>query len=192
MKVELLPEPEAVGLLALMLLHEARRATRISEEGDLVLLEDQDRSLWNQQQIAEGVALMQQALSSEQVGAYSLQAAITAVHATAPDFAATDWEQIVSLYDMLIQIIPSPVVEINRAVALAMRDGPAAGLALIDIILTRGDLTDYYLAHSARADLCRRLGKAADARAAYQQALELAEQEPARRFLKRQLASLPD
>jgi RNA polymerase sigma-70 factor (ECF subfamily) len=190
--VELLPETEVIGLLALMLLHESRRTTRTSPEGDLVLLEDQNRALWNRPQIAEGVSLVQQALSMDQVGPYTLQAAIAAVHATAPDFAATDWAQIVSLYDMLNQVTPSPVIEMNRAVAIAMRDDLAAGLDLIDAIMARGDLTDYYLAHSARADLCRRLGKTAEARAAYQQALELVEQEPTRRFLERQLASLPD
>jgi RNA polymerase sigma-70 factor (ECF subfamily) len=190
--VELLPETEAIGLLALMLLHESRRTSRTSPDGDLVLLENQNRALWNRQQIAEGVGLVQQALSMDQVGPYTLQAAIAAVHATAPDFAATDWTQIVSLYDMLNQVTPSPVIEINRAVAIAMRDDLAAGLALIDTIMARGDLTDYYLAHSARADLCRRLGRTAEARAAYQRALELVEQEPTRRFLERQLASLPD
>ncbi len=190
--VELLPEPEAVGLLALMLLHESRRAARASPEGDLVLLEDQDRSLWNREQIAEGTALVERALSSRQLGLYTLQAAIAAVHAAAPTVAATDWSQIVGLYDMLAQVAPSPVVEINRAVAVAMRDGPAAGLALIDAILARGDLADYHLAHSARADLCRRLGRTAEARASYQRALALAQQEPERRFLERRIANLSD
>lgn len=190
--VELLPEPEAVGLLALMLLHESRRAARTSPEGDLVLLEDQDRSLWDREQIAEGTALVEQALSSGRAGPYTLQAAIAAAHAAAPTMAATDWARIVGLYDLLVQAAPSPVVEINRAVAVAMRDGPAAGLALIEAILAAGDLAAYHLAHSARAELCRRLGRTADARAAYQRALALAQQEPERRFLERRLASLPD
>ncbi len=190
--IELLPEPEAMGLLALMLLHESRRAARISPEGDLILLEDQDRARWNREQIAEGQALVIRALSSRRFGPYTLQAAIAAVHAEAPDAAATDWNEIVGLYDALAQMEPSPVVTLNRAVAVAMRDGPAAGLALIDIILARGDLTDYHLAHAARADLCRRLGRTADARAAYDQALALAHQEPERRFLARRLANLPD
>ena len=167
--VELLPEPEAVGLLALMLLHESRRAARASPAGDLVLLDDQDRSLWNRDQIAEGLALVERALRSRRFGPYTLQAAISAVHAEAPDAAATDWAQIVALYDVLARVEPSPVVELNRAAAVAMRDGPAAGLALIDAILERGDLVDYYLAHSARAELCRRLGRTAEARASYEQ-----------------------
>jgi RNA polymerase sigma-70 factor (ECF subfamily) len=190
--VELLPEPEAVGLLALMLLHESRRAARTSPEGDLILLEDQDRSLWNREQIAEGTALVERALSSRQVGPYTLQAAIAAVHAAAPTVAATDWSRIVGWYDMLAQVAPSPVVELNRAVAVAMRDGPAAGLALIDAILARVDLADYHLAHAARAELCRRLGRTAEARASYQRALALAQQEPERRFLERRLADLSD
>lgn len=190
--VELLPEPEVAGLLALMLLHEARRATRASPEGDLVLLEDQDRARWNREGIAEGIALVRGALSSDSVGAYTLQAAIAAVHASAPDFAATDWAQIVDLYDLLVQVTPSPVVEINRAGAVAMRDGPAAGLELVDAILARGDLADYPLAHATRAELCRRLGKAGEARSSYQRALALAQQEPERRFLERQLAKLRD
>jgi RNA polymerase sigma-70 factor, ECF subfamily len=190
--VELLPETEVVGLLALMLLHEARRATRTSPEGDLVLLEDQDRARWNWEQIAEGIALVRQALSSDSVGAYTLQAAIAAVHASVPDFAATDWAQIVDLYDLLIQVAPSPVVEINRAGAVAMRDGPAAGLELVDAILARGDLANYSLAHATRAELCRRLGKAGEARVSYQRALTLAQQEAERRFLERQLAKLTD
>jgi RNA polymerase sigma-70 factor (ECF subfamily) len=190
--VELLPEAEAMGLLALMLLHESRRATRTSPQGDLVLIEDQDRSLWNHAQIAEGAALVQQALSADAVGPYALQAAIAAIHAIAPSFAATDWAQIVNLYGMLLEIIPSPVVEINRAVAVAMQDGPAAGLLLIDTILERGDLADYHLAHAARADLCRRLGKTAEARASYQRAITLTQQEPERRFLEKQLANLSD
>jgi RNA polymerase sigma-70 factor (ECF subfamily) len=186
--VELLPEPEAISLLALMLLHEARRAARVSPAGDLVLLEDQDRARWNR----EGIALVRQALSSDSVGAYSLQAAIAAAHASAPDFAATDWAQIVGLYDLLMQVTPSPVVEINRAGAVAMRDGPAAGLELVDAILARGDLANYPLAHATHAELCRRLGMIGEARSSYQMALALAKQEPERRFLERQLAKLTD
>jgi RNA polymerase sigma-70 factor, ECF subfamily len=188
--VELLRESEVLGLLALMLLHEARRDTRTSPEGDLVLLEHQDRTRWNRDKIVEGIALVQEALSFDEVGAYTLQAAIAAVHVSAPDFAATDWAQIVGLYDMLIQVTPSPVVEINRAGAVAMRDGPAAGLELVDAILARGDLVNYHLAYTTRAELCRRLGKLDEARAAYQKALTLAQQEPERRFLERQLTSL--
>ena len=187
---ELLPEPEVLGLLALMLLHESRRAARTSPEGDLVLLEDQDRSLWNREQIAEGTALVERALASRQFGPYTLQAAITAVHAAAPSVAATDWPRIVGLYDMLARANPSPVVELNRAVAVAMRDGPEAGLALIDAILARGELADYHLAYAARADLYRRLGRTAEARAAYQRALALTQQEPERRFLERRLNDL--
>jgi RNA polymerase sigma-70 factor (ECF subfamily) len=189
--IELLPEPEAVGLLALMLLHESRRQARTSPDGDLVLLEDQDRSLWNRDQIAEGTRLVERALESRRFGPYTLQAAISAVHAEAPIAAATDWPQIVALYDALMRFDPSPVVELNRAVAVAMRDGPAAGLAVIDAILARGDLTDYYLAHSARADLSRRLGRTVDARAAYRRALDLTQQATERRFLERRLADLP-
>jgi RNA polymerase sigma-70 factor (ECF subfamily) len=189
---DLLPEPEVVGLLALMLLHESRRAARTSPSGDLVLLEDQDRSRWNREQIAEGLTLVERALSSRRVGPYTLQAAIAAIHAEAPDAAATDWAEIVGLYDVLLRIDPSPVVELNRAVAVAMRDGPMAGLALIDAILARGDLADYHLAYAARADLCRRLGRTAEARVAYEQALSLTQQEPERRFLARRLADLPD
>ena len=188
--IDLLPEPEAMGLLALMLLQESRRVARASSTGELVLLADQDRSLWNADQIAEGIALVERALSSRRFGPYTLQAAIAAVHAEAPDAAATDWAQIVGLYDVLARGEPSPVVELNRAVAVAMRDGPAAGLALIDAILARGDLADYHLAHSARADLCRRLGKNADARTSYERALALARQEPERRFLERRLTEL--
>jgi len=190
--VELLPEPEALGLLALMLLHESRRAARATPEGELILLEDQDRSLWNRELIEEGTALVQQALSSGWVGLYSLQAAMAAVHAAAPTVAATDWAQIIGLYDMLAQVASSPVVEINRAIAVAMRDGPAAGLVLIEAILARGDLANYHLAHAARAELCRRLGRTAEARASYRQALALAQQEPERRFLERRIAELPD
>lgn len=183
----LLPEPEAIGLLALMLLHESRRAARTSPEGELILLDAQDRALWNREWIAEGCALVERALSSRRFGPYTLQAAIAAVHAESANAAATDWPQIVGLYDVLWRAEPSPVVELNRAVAVAMRDGPEAGLTLIDAILARGDLTDYRLAHSARADLCRRLGRTADARAAYERALSLTHQEPERRFLERRL-----
>ena len=190
--IELLPEPEAVGLLALMLLQESRRPARTSPEGELVLLDDQDRSLWNREQIAEGSALVERALSSRRFGPYTLQAAIAAVHAGARHAAATDWAQIVGLYDVLARADPSPVVELNRAVAVAMRDGPSAGLVLIDALLGRGDLRDYHLAHSARADLCRRLGRTAEARAAYKRALRLTRQEPERRFLERRLGELPD
>jgi RNA polymerase sigma-70 factor (ECF subfamily) len=190
--VELLPEPEAMGLLALMLLHESRRPARASPTGELILLDDQDRSLWSQEQIAEGTTLVEQALASRRIGPYTLQAAIAAVHAEAPAAALTDWDQIVGLYDVLVRAEPSPVVELNRAAAVAMRDGPAAGLALIDAILTRGDLADYPLAHSARAELCRRLGKTGDARASYERALGLTRQEPQRRFLARRLGELRD
>lgn len=189
---ELLPEPEVLGLLALMLLHESRRTARASPSGELILLEHQDRSLWDQEQIREGLALLEKALSSRHFGAYTLQAAIAAVHAEALGAAATDWTQIVGLYDVLCRIDPSPVVELNRAVAVAMRDGPSAGLALVDAILARGDLEDYYLAHSARADLCRRLGRTTDARASYERALVLTRLQPERRFLERRLAELAD
>src|SRR5262245_847914 len=188
--VELLPEPEAVGLLALMLLHESRRTARTAPSGDLILLEDQDRRTWDRSLIAEGVALVERALSSRRFGAYSLQAAISAVHAEAPEAAATDWAQIVALYDVLERLDPSPIVALNRAVALAMRDGPAAGLALVEEILRRGELQEYHLAHAARADLCRRLGRSADARASYERALALARQEPERRFLAQRIAEL--
>ena len=188
--VELLPEPEALGLLALMLLHDSRRAARTSPSGELILLDDQDRLLWNRDQIVEGLALVERALAARQVGPYAIQAAIAAVHANASNAAATDWTQIVALYDLLARAEPSPVVELNRAVAVAMRDGPAAGLALINTILGDGNLSDYHLAHAARADLCRRLGRMAEARASYERALSLAEQEPERRFLERRLAEL--
>jgi RNA polymerase sigma-70 factor (ECF subfamily) len=187
---ELLPEPEVMGLLALLLLQDSRRAARTSPSGELVLLDDQDRSLWDRQQIAEGKALVDRALSSERFGAYTLQAAIAAVHADAPSAAATDWSQIVELYGMLLQASPSPVVELNRAVAVAMRDGPLAGVELIDGLLTRGELADYHLAHSARAELCRRLGRTAEARSSFERALALARQEPERRFLARRLVEL--
>lgn len=189
---KLLPEPEAVGLLALMLLQDSRRAARTLPTGDLILLEDQDRTLWNRDQIEEGVSLVERALSSRRVGPYTVQAAIAAVHAQAPHAAATDWGQIVALYDVLVQAAPSPVVELNRAAAMAMRDGPTAGLALIDAILARGDLANYHLAHAARADLCRRLGRTPEARASYERALSLTQQEPERRFLERRLGELPD
>jgi RNA polymerase sigma-70 factor, ECF subfamily len=188
--MELLPEPEVMGLLALMLLQESRRRARASPNGDLILLEHQDRSLWNRDQIAEGRALVVRALASRRFGPYTLQAAIAAVHAEAPDAAATNWAQLVELYDLLVRSAPSPVVELNRAVAVAMRDGSEAGLALIDAILARGHLTDYHLAHAARADLCRRLGRKTEARASYKRALALTLQEPERRFLERRLADL--
>ena len=190
--IELLPETEAQGLLALMLLHESRRVARSSATGELILLEDQDRSLWNRDLIAEGLALVERALSSQPVGPYGLQAAISAVHAQAVSAVATDWAQIVALYDLLLQAVPSPVVELNRAVAVAMRDGPSSGVILVDAILARGDLSDYHLAHSARADLCRRLGRTSDARGSYQHALALARQEPERRFLERRLRDLEE
>jgi RNA polymerase sigma-70 factor (ECF subfamily) len=188
--VELLPDPEAIGLLALMLLQESRRAARTSPTGDVILLENQDRSLWNQAQIREGTSLLQGALASGRFGAYTIQAAIAAIHATAPDAHATDWHHMVELYDALLRVEPSPVVDLNRAVAIAMRDGPEAGLAVIDDILDNGDLADYHLAHAARADLCRRLGRTAEARESYEQALSLAKQEPERRFLQKRLREL--
>jgi RNA polymerase sigma-70 factor (ECF subfamily) len=189
--VELLPQPEVMGLLALMLLHESRRAARVSHTGDLILLEEQDRSLWNHQQIAEGSALVERALATRQIGPYALQAAISAVHAEAPSAAETDWAQIVGLYDVLARLEPSPIIELNRAVAVAMRDGPAAGLMLVETILAGGQLADYRLAHAAHADLCRRLGKTAEARVSYQRALALTQLTPERRFLERRLAELP-
>ena len=188
--VELLPEPEAIGLLALMLLHDARHAARSSSDGDVRLLDEQDRSLWNRDQIAEGAALVERALGTRRFGPYTLQAAIAAVHAESPNAASTDWRQIVGLYEVLRRLDPSPVVELNHAAAIAMASGPAEGLARIDAILERGELVDYYLAHSARADLCRRLGRTADAVAAYERALSLTRQEPERRFLERRLAEL--
>ena len=190
--MELLPEPEVMGLLALMLLHQSRHGARTSPVGDLILLDDQDRSLWNRDQIAEGCALVERALSSRRLGPYTLQAAIAAVHAEARTASATDWAQIAALYRLLERVEPSPIVELNRAVAVAMRDGPSAGLALIDAILARGDLTDYHLAHSARADLCRRLGRTEEARASYRTALSLVRQEPERRFLERRLRELEE
>jgi RNA polymerase sigma-70 factor, ECF subfamily len=188
--LELLPEPEVMGLLALMLLHESRHATRTSPEGELVLLADQDRSRWDRELIAEGTALVHRALASRRFGPYTLQAAIAGVHALAPSADATDWTQIVGLYDVLLLADPSPIIELNRAAAVAMRDGPAAGLGLVDTILARGELTDYHLAHAARGDLLRRLGMADEATASYERALALARQEPERRFLERRLAEL--
>jgi len=187
---ELLPEPEVLGLLALMLLHESRREARTSPAGELVRLDEQDRSLWDRQLIAEGRRLVEQSLLSRRFGTYTIQAAISAVHAEASTPADTDWAEIVGLYDVLMRNEPSPVVELNRSVAIAMRDGPAAGLQLIDAILKRGDLVDYRLAHAARADLSRRLGRIADARAAYERAIALTQQAAERRFLERQLADL--
>ncbi len=187
----LLPEPEVAGLLALMLLHESRRPARTTANGDIVLLEDQDRALWDRALIAEGSILVESALRTRRFGPYTLQAAISAVHAEAPSVADTDWAQIVALYDVLAQATPTPVVELNRAVAVAMRDGPAAGLALIDAILARGDLDGYHLAHAARADLLRRLGQSANARSAYERALALTRQDAERRFLERRLRDLP-
>ena len=186
----LLPEPEAIGLLALMLLHESRRAARTSPAGELILLDDQDRSRWNRAMIDEGAALVERALSMRQIGPYAIQAAISAVHADAREAAATDWGEIVGLYDVLARIDPSPVVELNRAVAVAMRDGPAAGLTLVDAILARGELADYRLVHAARADFCRRLGQTAEARVAYERALTLTRQDTERRFIERRPAGL--
>jgi RNA polymerase sigma-70 factor, ECF subfamily len=187
---ELLPDPEVTGLLGLMLLHEARRPARATATGELVLLDEQDRTLWNREQIAEGQTLVEQALATRRFGPYTLQAAIAAVHTEAARAADTDWPQIVGLYDVLLRIDPSPVVELNRAAAVAMRDGPGTGLALIDAILVRGDLADYLPAHSARADLCRRLGRVQDARESYERALALTRQEPERRFLEKRLEEL--
>lgn len=188
--IELLPEPEAKGLLALMLLHESRRAARTSPAGDLILLDDQDRTLWNRDLIDDGLRLVREALSSGRYGPYSIQAAIAAVHAEAARAAATDWSEIVGLYDVLLRMNPSPVIELNRAVAVAMRDGYETGLAIIDAIFRRGDLRDYRFAHAARADLCRRLGRLQEARASYQRALALTKQEPERRFIERRLAEI--
>ena len=190
--VDLHPDAEAVGVLALMLLQDSRRAARASPEGDLILLADQDRSLWDRSEIAEGLALARRALASPEIGTYVIQAAVAALHAEAADAAATDWAAIVAFYDQLARADPSPVVALNRAVAVAMRDGPAAGIALIDAILAGGELDDYRLTHAARADLCRRLGRTADARAAYEKALALTAQEPERRFLERRLRELAD
>ena len=187
---ELLPEPEVVGLLSLMLLQESRRAARTSPTGDLILLENQDRSLWNREQIAEGVALLEKALKSRGFGSYTLQAAIAAVHAQAESVAVTDWRQIVALYDRLLQIQPSPVVQLNRAVAIAMRDGPEVGLTHIDAVLAQGELANYYLAHSVRADMYRRLGRTSEARSSYEKALALTQQEPERQFLQERIRQL--
>jgi RNA polymerase sigma-70 factor (ECF subfamily) len=198
--MELRPEPEGVfpeilgseitGLLSLMLLQQSRRAARTSPTGELILLENQDRSLWNREQIAEGVALLEKALTSRRFGSYTLQAAIAAVHAEAESVATTDWRQIVALYDRLLRIQPSPVVQLNRAVAIAMRDGPEAGLTHIDAVLAHGELANYYLAHSARADMYRRLGRTAEARSAYEKALALTQQEPERQFLEERIRQL--
>ena len=198
--MELRPEPEGVfpeilgseitGLLSLMLLQQSRRAARTSPTGELILLENQDRSLWNREQIAEGVALLEKALNSRRFGPYTLQAAIAAVHAEAESVATTDWRQIVALYDRLLRIQPSPVVQLNRAVAIAMRDGPEAGLTHIDAVLAHGELANYYLAHSARADMYRRLGRTAEARSAYEKALALTQQEPERQFLEERIRQL--
>jgi len=188
--VALLPEPEATGLLALMLLHDARRATRTTAAGELIPLEEQDRSEWNREQIQEGVALVERALTSRGFGPFTLQAAIAALHAEAPTSAATDWRQIVGLYDVLLRADPSPVIELNRAAAVAMRDGPEHGLELIDAILARGELEEYHLAHAARADLLRRLGRKAEARLAYERALVLTVEEPERRLIQRRLREL--
>jgi RNA polymerase sigma-70 factor (ECF subfamily) len=187
---QLLPEPEALALLALMLLHDSRRGARASESGDVILLEDQDRSSWNREQIEEGTALLERSLASRRVGPYALQAAIAAVHSEAEEAAATDWPQIAALYDVLLRLEPSPVVELNRAVAIAMRDGAEAGLRLIDDLLERGELDGYHLIHAARADLCRRSGRKEEARVSYQKALDLTPQEPERRFLLRRLGEL--
>ena len=184
---ELIPEPEPLGLLALMLLHESRRPARSSPTGEIILLEDQDRGLWDRSQIAEGLALVERALSAPYPGPYTLQAAISSVHASAATAAQTDWARIVDFYDLLMHVEPSPVVALNRTVAVAMRDGPAAGLSLVDAILARGELDDYHLAHAARAEFCRRLGRRDEARASFQRALALARQEPERRFLERRL-----
>ena len=188
--LQLLPDPEVMGLLALMLMHESRRQARASANGDLVLLEQQDRSLWDRGLIREGIALVERALVSKRIGPYTLQAAIAAVHTEAPSAEETDWAQIVALYDLLLRAEPSPIIELNRAVAVAMRDGPAKGLELVDELLASGELANYHLAHASRADFCRRLGKHADARASYQRALALAKQEPERRFLEQRLAEL--
>jgi RNA polymerase sigma-70 factor (ECF subfamily) len=188
--MELRPEPDVMGLLSLMLLQESRRAARTSPTGELILLENQDRALWNKEQIAEGVALLERALKSRRFGSYTLQAAIAAVHAEAESIAMTDWRQIVALYDQLLRIHPSPVAQLNRAVAIAMRDGPEAGLTHIDAVLEHGELANYYLAHSARADMYRRLGRTAEALASYEKALALTQQEPERQFLQERIRRL--
>lgn len=188
--LELLPDPEAEGLLALMLLHESRRSARTTSDGEMILLEDQDRSLWNRELIAEGIRLMRHAFASRRLGPYTVQAAISALHAEAPSSAATDWSEIVGLYDLLLRIDPSPVVELNRAVAIAMRDGPGAGLSQIEGLLAKGELDNYPLAHSAKAELCRRAGQMDEARASFEKALALTSQEQQRRFLERRLAEI--
>ncbi len=188
--LQLLPDPEVMGLLSLMLLHESRRVARTSANGELVLLEQQDRSQWNRESIKEGVSLVERALASRRFGPYTLQAAIATCHAEAPSAAETDWAQIVTLYDLLLQVEPSPIIELNRAVAVAMRDGPAKGLELVDALLQRAELAHYHLAHATRADLCRRLDKKAEARTSYERALALAKQEPERRFLEKRLNEL--
>ncbi len=188
--IELLPDTEAMGLLAMMILHESRRPARTSDNGDLVLLEDQDRSLWSKELIKEGIELVNRALSSRRFGPYTIQAAIAAVHAEAPTADETDWAQIVGLYDVLLRVEPSPVIELNRAVAVAMRDGPEEGLKLIDAILERGELSDYHLIYSARADMCRRLGRTEEARESYRRALDLTQQEPERNFIERRMEEL--
>jgi len=190
MLVEMMPEAEVQGLLGLMLLHEARRTARTSPTGDMILLEDQDRSLWHRPLIDEGIRLVETALASRRFGPYTLQAAIAAVHAEAPNAAGTDWRQIVGLYDVLLRSNPSPVVELNRAVAVAMRDSPEAALALVEALFARGELQEFYLAYSAKADLLRRLGKTADARACYEKALSFARLEPAQRFLQKRIDEL--
>ncbi|HRI39216.1 MAG TPA: hypothetical protein PLO50_11710 [Nitrospira sp.] len=188
--LQLLPEPEVIGLLALMLLHESRRPARTLATGDLVLLEQQDRTLWNRAQSSEGILLVERALSMKRIGPYTLQAAIAAVHAEAPSAPETDWAQIVALYELLLRVDPSPIVELNRAAAIAMRDEPIKGLQLIDELLAGGELATYHLAHAARADLLRRLDRKADARASYERALALTKQEPERRFLEKRLSEL--
>jgi RNA polymerase sigma-70 factor (ECF subfamily) len=188
--LELLPEPEVMGLLAMMLLHESRRQARTSATGELILLDEQDRSLWDAGMIAEGCALVEQALTRQRFGPYCLQAAIAAVHAEAATPQDTDWLQIVGLYDLLLRVVPSPVIELNRAAAISRRDGPLAGLTLVEAILDRGELLDYHLAHSARAEFCRQLGRVEEARAAYERALELTQQVPERRFLEARINAL--
>ena len=189
---EMLPDPEVLGLLALMILHESRRTARVSETGDLILLEDQDRNLWNQELIQEGTLLVERAFAASTVGVYAIQAAIAAVHAVSRSTSETDWSQIVSLYDLLVTAQSSPIVELNRAVAIAMRDGPVAGLQLIDSILVEGKLSDYHLAHAARADLCRRLGRRTEALQSYERALQFAQQAPEKRFLERRIGELQE
>ena len=188
--MDLLPESEVIGLLALMLLHESRRLARTSPDGELIVLDEQDRSLWDSEMIAEGCALVEAALTTGQIGPYGLQAAIAAVHAEAPSAADTDWQEIVGLYDVLLATVPSPVIELNRAAAISRRDGPLAGLSLVEAILNRGELQDYHLAHSARAEFCRQLGRVGEARAAYERALELTQQVPERRFLEARIKAL--